>query len=154
MNGFTNPNRRIFSVANEDLNIRLNMSVSPRDANSAVLIREWPRKSTLKDLFDKTPSYLQDFLWPPTLLKMPSTWMKAFFFSKNPLSSSYFLPFPTLKNFRFLPKNLEKTVEKHFKEKLSFETCSRKKLLHLTILKNFKFSFKKNHLFVRKKLKF
>ena len=73
--------------------------------------------------------------------------MKAFFLSKYFVSSSYFLTSPTLNFFLFLPKNLKNKVERHFLEKIPFETHSRKKLPQVAIVKkNFKvFSNKPNY---------
>ena len=92
-------------------------------------------------IINKTTGYLRDILRSPTLLKMPCIRMKAFFFSKYS-ASSYFLNFPTLNSFWFLPKNIKNKVERHFQEKKSNETRSRKNLPHVAILKPIYFSEK------------
>ena len=104
------------------------------------------KKFAVKGWFDwsgnKTPGYLRDILRPPTLLKIRFRRMKTF--SKYSVSSSYFLTFPTLNFLWFLPKNHKNEVERHFQEKIPFETHSRKKLPHVEILKSFKVFFRKN----------
>ena len=81
--------------------------------------------------------------------------MKKFCFSKNTLSSSYFLIFLTFKVFWLFAKKTSWLGWKwHFKENIPFDTHSTANLPPLGILKEFKFFFEKNHLFFQKRPKF
>ena len=51
----------------------------------------------------------------------------------------------------FVNKNLKNKVERHFQEKIPFQTHSRKFLPHVAILKNFKVCFRKNPSIFHKK---
>ena len=77
--------------------------------------------------------------------------MKAFFFSKYSVSSSYFLIFPTLKTLIFCQEISQLRWKRHFKETIPFDTHSTKKLPHLAILKTFKvFLFQKTIYFFKR----
>ena len=94
---------------------------------------------------NKTPGYHWDILRSPILLKMPFIGMKAFFFSKYSVSSSYFLVFPILVSLLFLARKTSKIRWKNiFKKPCHLRRSLEKNLSHLAILKFLKDFCRKN----------
>ena len=93
--------------------------------------------------WNKTASYGWHIFRLYILVKTLFKRMKAFF--KHSLSSSYFLIFPNLKVFWFFARKPQLRWKRHFHEIISFDTQSTASLPFLTILKKFKYFFRKRH---------